>query len=40
MFNRLEDRASQKMNISIMIDIKDSIDPKDETVFHEEKASG
>ncbi len=37
---RLADMDSQKINISIMIDENDSIDPQEERVFQDEKASG
>jgi hypothetical protein len=38
--SRFADKASQKINISIMIDTNEIMEPKDETVFQDENASG
>jgi len=37
---RFAERDSHRMNISIIIDEKDSIDPHEDRVFHDENASG
>lgn len=40
MGSRFAERDSQKMNINIMIDTNEIIEPKDDTVFQDENASG